>query len=222
MGQRELGPFDVRGRAGRVELKTFSLHGIDDEQILLFSNTFTTADKELLQAQLREEVGHPWAANALAETWEENEVEARRRGLFDLIWHRRARQVDPFVPARDFAGFDVLVDAAQHLCPEVAQLLVFVNGNDPTNPRAFDGPEWWRAWHEGAATRAGGWLSTDEVRRLSSSWWKISAAEVEAACLTALGATYTHPGCWALLSDLGGFFAQCSSENRVVVVEVDD
>lgn len=214
-------PSPDTGSSRRVELRSFGLVGVVPEPILDIVRRFRESDLNELKSLLRTEAGHPWAAHSLEDGWREDEDEARRRGLFDLIWHRRALQTDPFLAAHDFAGFDVLLDAAHQVAPDVADLLAHLDGSDPENPRAADGPEWWSAWHTAAMTQPGGWLGHEEVKALCDSWWKVSTPEVEENCLALLGATYTHPGCWSLLSDLGGFFAQCSSENRVVVVEVD-
>ncbi|HVM35984.1 MAG TPA: hypothetical protein VM784_11650 [Actinomycetota bacterium] len=207
--------------ARRVELRTFGLVGVLSDPIVELVRKFSEGDKEELTALLRDEAGHPWAAHSFEDTWEEDQDEARHRGLFDLIWHRRALQKDPFLAAHDFAGFDVLLDAALEVAPDAGAFLASVDGSNPDNPRAADGPEWWNAWHTAAGTNPGGWLDNDEVKELCNLWWKVATPEVEEACLSLLGATYTHPGCWTLLSDLGGFFAQCSSEGRVVIAELD-
>ena len=209
------------GSARALSLRTFSLLGIVADDIVSLTRTFETAGPDELVATLRDEAGHPWAAHAFEDAWATDPAEARRRGLFDLVWHRRALQIDPFMAARDFAGFDVLLDAARRVSPAAAELLAHVDGNSPDNPRAQHGPPWWEAWHGAAATQPGGWLELDEVRALSDAWSSLATPEVEEACLGALGVAFTHPGCWTLLWDLGGFFAQCASEGRVVVVEVD-
>jgi hypothetical protein len=167
-----------------------------------------------------EEAGLPWA-RAFETAWDRDEAEARRAGVFDYSWHRRARRVDPIITARSVSGFDVLLEAAQQIGSETTPLLRHIDANDPANPRRHDGPNWWSAWHASAATNPGGWLEQDELRTLANCWWQVSSAEVEAACLEALGARFTHPGCWQLMNDLGGFFSQCVSEKRVVLVEVD-
>ncbi len=203
------------------ELGTFTLLGIVEGHIVELATQFRGAERAALVKLLRERAGHPWAARAFESACDDDEAEARRRGLFDLVWHHRALDVDPMVTASYSGAFDVLVDAARKVAPDLAELLAHLDANDPANPRPRQGPEWWRAWHEAAGTRSGGWLDREEVRALSEKWWRVATPEVEEACLAAQGVTYTHPGCWKLLSDLGGFFAQCASERRVVVVEVD-
>ncbi len=203
-----------------VDLRNFGLVGIVPDQVLDVVRLFERADRATLSDVLRDRAGYPWA-RAFEDAWSQDEAEARRRGLFDLVWHRRALQVDPMVQAPAYAGFDVLLDVVGDEAPEVHALLSHLNPVDPDNERRRHGPDWWRAWHDAAATRAGGWLGLDEVRRLADSWSVLTSSEIEETCLTLLGATFTHPGCWKLLTDLGGFFAQCATEKRVVVAEVD-
>lgn len=207
--------------SGAVELHTLCFVGIYPERIRRTANLFATADRPTLLETLREEAGHPWAATALKSCWDENEAEARDRGIFDLIWHQRAMETYPIVSAQDFEGFHVLLDAARQVDPDLASLLSCLDGNDPENPRQQDPPDWVRAWHSATATRCGGWLDTDEVRTVTQHWAGLATPEVEEGCLLAMGATYTQPGCWSLMSNLGGFFAQCGTEDRAVVVEVD-
>lgn len=203
-----------------VERRTFALVGLVPAQVLQLAELFRNGSKEELVSLLMEEAGLPWA-HALETAWEHDEAEARSRGLFDFSWHRRARQIDPIITARSIAGFDVLLEAARQLDSKTLPLLEFIDANDPDNPRRVQGPAWWAAWHAAAATQPGGWLEVDELGTLAEYWWQISSADVEEACLEALGATFTHPGCWQLLNDLGGFFSQCVSEKRSVLVEVD-
>lgn len=203
-----------------VERHTFALVGLIPSQVLELADLFRTGSKEDLVHLLMEEAGLPWA-HALETAWDNAEDEARRNALFDFSWHRRARQIDPIITARSIAGFDVLLEAARQLGSATAPLLEHIDANDPDNPRRSEGPKWWAAWHAAASTQPGGWLELDELQRLANCWWEISSAEVEEACLEALGATFTHAGCWQLLNDLGGFFSQCVSEKRAVLVEVD-
>ncbi len=203
-----------------ADLRSFGLVGIVADQVLDVVRLFERADRATLSNVLRERAGYPWA-RAFDDAWSQDEAEARRRGLFDLVWHRRALQVDPMVQAPAYAGFDVLLEVVQGMAPNVHELLSHLNPIDPRNERRERGPDWWRAWHDAAATRSGGWLELDEVRALAQSWTVLASSEVEETCLELLGATFTHPGCWKLLSDLGGFFAQCATEKRVVVAELD-
>lgn len=215
-------PFEMPESVPRpLERHTFSLIGILPEQVLELKRMFDTAGRQTLSQALREEAGHPWASKAFEELWQEDPARARQRGLFDLIWHRRAMEYDPIVNAPDFAGFDILLDAASQISPELAELLAFVNGNDPLCPRRTEGPEWWEAWHQATTARPGGWLEHEEVRLVSEEWRSLATPEVEEVCLAAMRVPFTHSGCWTLMSDLGGFWAQCASERRAVVVEVD-
>ncbi|MFN2388961.1 MAG: hypothetical protein ABR575_05070 [Actinomycetota bacterium] len=204
----------------QAELRTFALIGLVPDPVMEVIELFRTGDRSQLSAALQEEAGLPWV-RSFESAWEIDPTAARRSGLFDLLWHRRARDVDPIITARNFAGFDVLLDAARRAAPDLAVLLAGIDPNDPVNPRVADGPAWCRAWHEAAATHPGGWLAGDEVRALCEGWWKLTGGDLEQICVETMGATYTHPGCWTLLSELGGFFSQCVSEGRSVVVEVD-
>lgn len=203
-----------------VERHTFALVGLVPAQVVELDELFRIGSKDDLVQLLTEEAGFPWA-HALETAWEKDEAEARRNGLFDFNWHRRARRIDPIITARSIAGFDVLLMAARQLGTDAAPLLTHIDANDPNNPRRAEGPDWWEAWHYAASTQPGGWLQREEVCALADCWWQIASAEVEEACLEALGATFTHPGCWQLLNDLGGFFSQCVSEKRAVLIEVD-
>lgn len=204
-----------------IERHNFSLIGILPQQVLELTNMFATADREALSQALREEAGHPWASKVFEEIWEVDKAEARKRGVFDLIWHRRAMEYDPIVNAPDFAGFDILLEAAEQVAPDLHRLLSFVNGNDALGPRRDEVPEWCRAWHEATGSKCGGWLDVEEVKQLCGDWPSVANPEIEEVCLSVMRVPYTHPGCWTLLSDLGGFFAQCATERRAVVVEVD-
>lgn len=204
-----------------AEVETFGLIGIVPEQVLELRELFSRAGLPELTKVLREEAGHPWAARTLQDLWEEGESDARQRALFDVIWHRRALQVDPMVTAPGFAGFDVLMEVARAVAPDVAALLDYIDGGNTRNDRRNSGPEWWKAWHGASETRPGGWLTREEARELTQGWSALATPEFELACLEAMGTTYTHSGCWALLTNLGGFFAQCASEQRSVVCEID-
>ena len=204
----------------QVPAATFSLIGLLPEEVIEVSALFAQAEPEVLRARLLEEAGFPWA-HAFDVAWQKDPAEARARGLFDLLWHQRARERDPMMTAPDYSGFNVLLEAIAQIEPGVARLLSHIDACRTDNPRRRAGPPWWAAWHTGTATTPCGWLELDEVRALHEAWPRIAVPELEEACLTALGATYTHPGCWRLLADLGGFFAQCASEQRVVVAELD-
>lgn len=204
----------------RVEKHNFMLIGIEPDALLNICDTFRTAPREDLSQILLDQAGFPWV-HPFEIAWEKDQDEARSRGLFDLLWHRRALNRDPVVSAQDFAGFDVLLDAARRIDVEAATLLGHVDGNNPANPRRAEGPRWWSEWHRATASKTGGWLEAEEVRTLHGRWHLVSEPEVEEACLEELGATYTGPGCWALLDEFGGFFAQCACEDRSVLVEVD-
>lgn len=214
-------PLEVIAGARPTERSAAALIGLPADEIVSLTERFRTDSRENLLAFLREEAGHPWAAHSFERTWDEDEQEARCRGLFDLIWHRRALAIDPIINVPAFSGFDVLMDAARRAAPELAHLLAHIDPHNPSNPRCSEGPDWWKAWHDSVATTSAGWLDADEVTALAESWWRLTQPELEEACVTMLGATYTHPGCWSLLSDLGGFFAQCMTEKRVVAVEAD-
>lgn len=204
-----------------IERHNFCLIGIIPDQIQELGRLFSQEDREKVSAYLREEAGIPWA-KSFEDTWEEvGEGEARARGLFDLIWHRRALAIDPVVNAPDFTGFDVLMNIARQAVPEVADLLINVDGNEGSNPRRSEGPEWWEIWHKANGSRPAGWLSSEEAARIHHGWSDLATPEIEEACLTIMGVPYTHPGCWGLMEEFGGFFAQCSSERRSVVAEVD-
>lgn len=212
-------PFDDHPQP--VEIKSFGLVGVNCEQILEITTMFRDGERAQLISVLRDETGHPWAARTLQDQWDDDEAEARSRGLFDLIWHRRAMQVDPMVVAPDFAGFDVLMQVAHDVCPQAAGLLEYVNACNTSNERRHAGPEWWAAWHAASETKSGGWLDHAEARKLAACWSDLATPEVELACLEVMGASYTHSGSWTLLTNLGGFFAQCGAENRSVVCEID-
>lgn len=203
-----------------VPRRTLSLIGIIPEEIVDLARLFETGDRADLVAAIEREAGLPWV-HLFEGAWLLDEREARSRGLFDLMWHRRATECDPIVTAPDFSGFEILLDAARNINPDLCRLLEHVDVGRPDNPRRAEGPDWWRAWHAGAGTTTSGWLDLEEVRAISASWGCLCDPDVEEMCLSAMGATYTHPGCWSLLSDLGGFFAQCASESRVVVAESD-
>lgn len=203
-----------------LERHNFCLIGIVPEQIVELGGLFRDADKERLVKELREEAGLPWA-NAFITLWETDERQARQKGLFDLMWHRRAMAMDPVVNAPDFTGFDVLLNIAKQAAPDLGELLSAVDGNDGSNPRRTDGPDWWAFWHDATGSRPGGWLSGEEAARIHQEWPQIANPEIEEACLSIMGVSYTYPGCWGLMEDFGGFFAQCSSERRAVVAEVD-
>jgi len=202
------------------ERHNFCLLGVHPEQVIELGTLFAEGDRDRLSKELREEAGLPWARN-FEDLWETGEEEARRRGLFDLMWHRRALAIDPVANAPDFTGFDVLMTVARQATPELATLLAFVDGNDATNPRRTEGPEWWTIWHKASGSRPGGWLSEEETAAINDQWRDLATAEIEEACLTIMGTPFTHPGCWGLMEDFGGFFAQCSAERRSAVAEVD-
>lgn len=204
----------------QVDLQTFALSGLIPAAILDTVRFFETSDRDSIAAALLDEAGRPWA-HSFESAWANNQDEARKKALFDLVWHRRARELDPMVTARGFAGFDVLLDAARQVAPELATMLGRIDPHDHGNVRRQDGPDWWQAWHDSNGTASGGWLTLDEVDAVWRQWPLIMTDEVEQSCLEAMGASYTHAGCWALLNDLGGFFAQCSSERRAVLSEVD-
>ncbi len=211
--------FEVTG-SRPLERHTLGLIGLIPDQIIEPAKLFRESDRPSLEAALREG-GLIWANRSLDDFWESDEEEARRRALFDLIWHRRALELDPFVMLPDFAGFDVLLDVATEIHRDLGLVLARIDGNNPDNPRATDGPDWWQAWHYATRSRSGGWLDRQEVREVAELWDLVSTPEVEEVCLQVMGVPYTHPGCWTLLEQLGGFFAQCASENRAVAVEVD-
>ncbi len=202
------------------ERHNFCLIGIMPTQILELGKLFDEGDRDRLSKELREEAGFPWA-KAFEDLWEADEPQARQKGLFDLMWHRRALAVDPVVNAPDFTGFDVLINIAMQAAPDLGELLSAVDGNDPSNPRRQEGPEWWKLWHQATGSRPGGWLSQEEAVQVHQIWPEVANPEIEEACLSIMGVPYTHPGCWGLMEDFGGFFAQCSSERRAVVAEVD-
>ncbi len=206
--------------ARRTELRTFALLGLVPDQITELHELFSTADPDKLIDTLQREAGYPWV-HSFQSAWARNEADARGAALFDLTWHRRARQLDPTITARNFAGFDVLLQAAHEVAPELARLLRCIDPNDGDNRRKGEGPGWWRCWHAATSTEPGGWLEADEIRALWQGWPSLTTPELEQHCLESMGATYTHPGCWTLLSDLGGFFAQCVSERRAALAEVD-
>lgn len=203
-----------------LELRTFSLVGLVPDHITELAKLFLQGSKAAIAARLSDEAGLPWV-RSFEDRWREDEDAARRDALFDLTWHRRARELDPIVTARNFSGFDVLLEAASQIDPELRQLLGNVDPNHDDNPRTLEGPEWWRSWHDATGTKPGGWLDLDETTRLWRRWGALTQPGIEQRCLEAMGATYTHPGCWTLLDDLGGFFAQSVSEGRCVLAEVD-
>lgn len=203
-----------------LERHNFCLIGILPAQIIELGRLFKEGDRQTLVTQLREEAGIPWS-NAFESVWETDEDQARQKGLFDLMWHRRAMAMDPVVSAPDFTGFDVLLDIAKQAAPELGGLLSAIDGNDASNPRRSDGPDWWEYWHYATGSKSGGWLSGEEAAQIHEAWPQIANPEIEEACLSIMGVSYTHPGCWGLMEDFGGFFAQCSSERRAVVAEVD-
>lgn len=203
-----------------LERHNFCLIGILPAQIIELGQLFKEGDRDRLSKELREEAGFPWA-NAFENLWETDQDQARQKGLFDLVWHRRAMAMDPVVNAPDFTGFDVLLNITKQAAPELGNLLAAVDGNDSSNPRRTQGPEWWEYWHHATGSRPGGWLSDSEAVEIHQAWPQIANPEIEEACLSIMGVTYTHPGCWGLMEDFGGFFAQCSSEHRAVVAEVD-
>lgn len=213
-----------RGGIGREAAQaapaTFCLVGLLADEVTELSTLFERAEPEVLRARLLEEAGFPWA-HAFDIAWQQDPAEARTRGLFDLLWHQRALERDPMMTAPDYSGFNVLLEAISQVEPGLAQLLSHIDACRTDNPRRRAGPGWWQAWHAGTATTPCGWLDLDEVRAVHEIWPRIAVPELEEACLTALGATYTHPGCWRLLADLGGFFAQCACEQRVVIAELD-
>jgi len=218
--RQEMGVDDSNGLRPS-ERHNFCLIGLIPDQIQELGRLFAQEDREKLSMYLREEAGIPWS-KSFEDTWDEagDEV-ARARGLFDLIWHRRALAIDPVVNAPDFTGFDVLLSIAQQAVPEVAELLVKVDGNNSSNPRRSEGPEWWGIWHQANGSKPAGWLSAEEAAHIHKLWSDLATPEVEEACLTIMGIPYTHPGCWSLMEEFGGFFAQCLSERRSVVGEVD-
>jgi hypothetical protein len=194
--------------------------GLIPQQVNELVALFRDGEKEAIIDRLSEEAGMPWV-RAFESRWSTDEAEARRDALFDLAWHRRARELDPIITAPDFAGFDTLLEVAEGAAPELWRVLRHIEPDGATNPRCHEGPAWWSAWHEATATVPGGWLDLEEVQHVWGSWSEITTVEVERACVEAMGATYTHPGCWGLLRDLSGFFAQCMSERRVALAEVD-
>lgn len=206
-------------RAPHETPRTFSLVGVIPEQTLELSSLFESGDHDSMVARVSEEAGLPWV-NAFQTAWVESEDQARTLGLFDLAWHRRARAIDPIVIARDFAGFDILVTEAGRLIPDLGVLLAHIDPNRP-HERIHHGPDWWVAWHRAMRTQPGGWLEREEIRVLWDLWPRLMHPGFERSCLEIMGASYTHPGCWSLLDDLGGFFAQCVSECRGVLAEVD-
>lgn len=203
-----------------LERHNFCLIGIVPDQVVDLGRLFAEGDRDRLSKELREEAGIPWS-RAFEDMWDGGEAEARRKGLFDLVWHRRALAIDPVVNAPDFTGFDVLLDIARQAVPELGELLSFVDGNEASNPRRAEGPDWWSWWHEATGSRSGGWLSNEEAAEVHNLWPQMANPEIEEACLSIMGVAYTHPGCWGLMEDFGGFFGQCSSERRAVVAEVD-
>lgn len=203
-----------------TERHNFCLIGILPEQIVDIGQLFREGDCERLAKELREEAGLPWA-NAFESLWETDEQQARQKGLFDLMWHRRAMAMDPVANAPDFTGFDVLLTIAKQAAPDLGELLSRIDGNDTSNPRRSEGPDWWKYWHSATGSRPGGWLSDEEAAEIHQAWPEVANPEIEEACLSIMGVSYTHPGCWGLMEDFGGFFAQCSSERRAVVAEVD-
>lgn len=211
---------DRSGAARSLELRTFALVGLVPEQITELSELFRRADKPAIVQRLSDEAGLPWV-RSFEDRWEIDPEAARRDALFDLTWHRRARELDPMVTARNFSGFDVLLDAASEMNDELRSLLGHLDPNDDANPRCLEGPAWWKVWHEATGTKPGGWLDAEDLARLSQLWPALAAPPIEQQCVEMMGATYTHPGCWTLLDDLGGFFAQCQSERRCVLAEVD-
>lgn len=203
-----------------LERHNFCLIGIVPGQVVDLGRLFAEGDRDRLSKELREEAGIPWS-RAFEDMWDSGEAEARRKGLFDLVWHRRALAIDPVVNAPDFTGFDVLLDIARQAVPELGELLSSVDGNEASNPRREEGPDWWSRWHEATGSRSGGWLSYEEAAEVHNLWPQVANPEIEEACLSIMGVAYTHPGCWGLMEDFGGFFGQCSSERRAVVAEVD-
>lgn len=203
-----------------LERHNFCLIGIVPDQIIELGRLFKEGDRERLSKELREEAGFPWA-NAFDSLWETDPEQARQKGLFDLMWRRRAMATDPVVNAPDFTGFDVLLNIAKQAAPDLGDLLSLIDGNASTNPRRAEGPEWWEFWHYGTGSRPGGWLTGEEAAEIHQAWPQVATPEIEEACLSVMGIGYTHPGCWGLMEDFGGFFAQCASERRAVVAEVD-
>jgi hypothetical protein len=201
-------------------LRTFSLVGLIPDAVTELTSLFQEGSRTEIVARLSDEAGLPWV-RSFEQRWAVDEEAARRDALFDLIWHRRARELDPIVTARNFSGFDVLLETAGGIDPGLRQLLGNIDPNDGHNPRAEEGPTWWRLWHEATGTEPGGWLSLEEINRLWQMWALLTQPGIEQTCVESMGATYTHPGCWALLDDLGGFFAQCVSEGRTALAEVD-
>lgn len=211
---------DPTGPARSLELRTFALVGVVPQQVTELTALFRDGSKDAIVARLSDEAGLPWV-RSFQDRSVEDEGTARRHALFDLTWHRRARELDPIVTARNFSGFDVLLETASEVDPELGGLLGHIDPNDHANPRTLEGPLWWRLWHQATGTKPGGWLDLDEIIHLWRIWPAITSTEVERGCLHSMGATYTHPGCWKLLDDLSGFFAQCVSERRAVLAEVD-
>lgn len=202
-----------------IERHTFCLIGIVPAEIEKIGDMFAQADRDELSRTLLEQAGLPWA-KSFEDMWETGEQEARQRGLFDLLWHRRALAIDPVLNAPNFSGFDVLLTVAKQCDPQLADLIAQIDGNNSSNPRRREGPKWWSVWHRATGSPSGGWLDVEEAAAIHERWPKFATAEIEEACLEMQGLPYTHPGCWALMGDFGGFFAQCSSERRAVVGEV--
>ncbi len=217
--RRGFDPSDPPEPAQALRPQTFGFVGILSDHILELVRLFKSADRATLSSVLREEAGLPWA-RAFDGAWEADEREGRWRGLFDLVWHRRAMDRDPRVSA-SVSDFEALLDVVHEDAPQLAALLAFVDPNNSANRRRHSGPEWWRAWHEAAATRPGGWLDLDEVRFVARSWSSVRTTEADAGSLDLVEQIYAPAGTSSLPMDLGGFFAQCSCESRVVVVEVD-
>jgi len=145
-----------------LERHNFCLIGIVPGQVIDLGRLFEEGDRDRLSKELREEAGIPWS-RAFEDMWDGGEAEARRKGLFDLTWHRRALAIDPVVNAPDFTGFDVLLNIARQAVPELGELLSFVDGNEASNPRRAEGPDWWSWWHQATGSRSGGWLSSEEA-----------------------------------------------------------
>ncbi len=216
--RRGFDPFDPE-TAQALQPHIFSVVGILSDQIVELVRLFKSADRATLSNVLRQEAGLPWA-RAFDGAWEADENEGRWRGLFDLVWHRRAMDRDPRIGA-SVSDFGALLDVVRKDVPQLADLLAFVDPNDSANPRRHSGPEWWRAWHEAAATRPGGWLDLEEVRLVSGSWWRVRTPESGATPSELVEQIYLPGAASSLPHELGGFFAQCTCEKRVVVVEVD-